>query len=161
MMMMCAIGAARNVSAIPLSRNTSPMQAPSNPLDRAGALLWLNDRLGERVNLNVSIDVGDYPASVLSASGVLRHWRQACASGELRPVHRTILAIGAASEEELSGSYEVGTVALDLSDDLPCEFWVCNGEIDQLGGVDQLIARIGDVQVAVTRPTMQLPGGDA
>jgi hypothetical protein len=137
------------------------MQARANSLDRAGALLWLNDRLGERVNLNVDVDVGDYSAIVVSASGALRHWRQARASGELRPVHRAILAIGAASEDDLAGSYEVGTVAVDFSDDLPCEFSVRDGEIDQLGGVDQLIVRIGEVQVTLTRPTMQLRGGDA
>lgn len=49
---------------------------PPNPTEitRDQALLWLNDRLGQEVYVDVFLNLGDISPNVLTVLGTLRHW---------------------------------------------------------------------------------------
>jgi hypothetical protein len=44
-------------------------------ITHADALLWLNDKLGRTVNLDVGVDCGGRWAHVIGVHGTLQHWR--------------------------------------------------------------------------------------
>lgn len=74
------------------------------------ALLWLNDRLGKDVTVNVMVERGDVPFSVFDAGGELRHWTDGTA------------ALEAPSRDHIQGIYDVGEGAsFDLSNVQPLE----------------------------------------
>jgi hypothetical protein len=77
-------------------------------LTRDEAMIWLNDRLGQPAAVYVELDRGDYDRSVLSAeSGMLQHWR----ADKPRAVAWT-----AYTRDDIAGLYDIGDVAVDLSD---------------------------------------------
>jgi hypothetical protein len=82
------------------------------------ALLWLNDRLGGNVAVEIVVYRGDMEVAVLRAQGELRHWSAAQGAGR------------AVSREDVAGLYDVGGAALDLTDVRPLE--VTTGPDDQL-----------------------------
>lgn len=73
---------------------------------RDDALLWLNDRLGKSVHVDVIHEKGDLPVAVLSVRGTLRYWRER--EGAQRQAGE--------AREDLIGLYAVGDAHLDLSD---------------------------------------------
>lgn len=83
-------------------------------LTRDAALMWLNDRLGRIVTADVQVELGGYSASLLQASGRLRHWREADEESS-----RASNLAGLA-RADIEGQYYVGdsedSAALDLSD---------------------------------------------
>lgn len=116
-------------------------------IGRDQALLWLNDRLGQRMLIHVSVDCGDYSGSVLSAVGELRHWgteRGSYLSG----------ATGAALREVFVEGYAVGMADFDISDPLlRCGFGIrqaSRAEPAELEGAAGLVLRLGDTEVTIT-----------
>jgi hypothetical protein len=73
-------------------------------LTRDEALLVLNDHLGQEVEVTLDSEIGDTTRSVMSATGVLRHWRD---------------DPGAATQtwarEDLTGLYDVGDASFDVT----------------------------------------------
>jgi hypothetical protein len=93
-----------------------PMQ--DEPTTRDDVLLWLNDRIGKRVNVSVELEKGDYPVTVLEAEGELLHWRDTD-SARTTPVR-----------DELIGWYAVGDARFDLSDLDHLDAWIRDGMVD-------------------------------
>jgi hypothetical protein len=87
----------------------------SRTITRDEALFWLNDRLGQRMGLNVTLERGDYFGHVLSATGELRH-----TVGGRPPIGH----VGAAIGETLMGLYNIGGCDFDLSERVPYVFAV-------------------------------------
>jgi hypothetical protein len=69
------------------------------------ALLWLNDRLGESVNVAVELDRGHVGAVVVEGEGTLEHWSE--------PVDPRTLAV---PRDDLVGWYRAGETRFDLTD---------------------------------------------
>jgi hypothetical protein len=120
-------------------------------IDRAQALLWLNDRLGQRMLINLSVHGGDYSQSVLSAVGELRHWDTKRDSDLSR-------ATGATRREVFVEGYSVGLADFDISDPLlRCGFGIRqapHAEAAKLEGAAELVLRLGGTEVTIT------PAGD-
>jgi hypothetical protein len=76
----------------------------SDPMTREDALLWLNDRLGEKVVVRVNTDEG---LTLLWTLGELRHWRADADSEGYMPQQ---------PREDTVGVYTVGDACLDLTD---------------------------------------------
>jgi hypothetical protein len=74
--------------------------------DLDAALLWLNDRLGNRIHVSIAYEKGDLPLTVLEADGTLEHWHD-------RAPERTY---SGNRRDDLSGSYYVGGSRFDISD---------------------------------------------
>lgn len=98
-------------------------------LTRDGALMWLNERLGRVVTATVAVELGGYSASLLEASGPLRHWRDADEEASQASNEAGLL------REDIAGRYYVGNsadaAALDLSD-LPDEVTIYQRELPLL-----------------------------
>lgn len=102
---------------------------------RDAALMWLNDRIGERVMVTVTVDRGDWTTALLEVIGELRH-SDPVSSGE--------------HGETLAGLYTVGDPgALDLTD-LPDEAFSLRGR--------ELRAAIDEhTEILVTHPLRPAP----
>ena len=74
-------------------------------------LLWLNDRLGKHLTVEISAEIGDEEVLILSGSGPLERWG-AAVDDDARPVPVTIL-------QDLSwespGLYTVGETVLNVT----------------------------------------------
>jgi hypothetical protein len=116
-------------------------------IGRDQALLWLNDRLGQRMLINLSVDSGEYSRSVVSAAGELRRWsskRSSDRSGDPAAARREIFAEG----------YAVGLANFDISDPLlRCEFGIRQAPpvaAAKLEGAAELVLLLGDAEVTIT-----------
>jgi hypothetical protein len=78
---------------------TPPRRQEPQGLTRDEALLALNDHIGDDVEVNVFVELGDRPTSVMSAKGVLSRWR---------PNKR-------AGRDDIAGLYEVGDASIDVT----------------------------------------------
>ena len=77
-------------------------------ITRSEALLLLNDRCGQEVQVGVVVERGDSAASAVGAFGVLRHWQ------DRRQEER---GSRQGQRDDIAGLYYVGDVAsIDLSD---------------------------------------------
>jgi hypothetical protein len=105
---------------------------------REEALLWLNDRLGQTVEIDLRVDFDGDSLSAMSALGVLGHWTS---DGPL-PAGET----GAALRESLIGLYEIGASHFDLSEGgLPYIF--------SLGSHGELVIAVpGLIEMRVSEP---------
>ena len=74
-------------------------------MTREEALLWLNDRIGKKVNVSVVLEVGDQFEMLFTAEGDLHHWREQ--SDAAAWTHN--------AREDISGLYRVGSADLDLT----------------------------------------------
>lgn len=120
----------------------------SEPIDRESALLWLLDRVSQRVLINMSVDLGDYSHSVFSTVGELQHWSS-------RPGALVATGIGDALRGTLAGLYAIGPCDFDISDPLlAAEFAVRkepHGELAKLPGGAELVMRLGaGVEITIT-----------
>jgi hypothetical protein len=80
-------------------------------LTRDEALLTLNDRLGHQVEVNVQAEApptSDHLAAVMSASGLLRHWREA------HP--RSAVTWASVPRNDIEGLYHIGAASFDVTD---------------------------------------------
>jgi hypothetical protein len=96
-------------------------------MTRDEALLWLNDRLGKGVWVEVALIRSDHQVLVLGSRGTLSHWSE----------HSGRRGLSVESRDELTGHYDVGAEAhLDLS------------ELSDADAVrtldDELVIRLGD-----------------
>jgi hypothetical protein len=116
-------------------------------ISRDQALLWLNDRLGRRMLIGLSVGCGEFSRSVVSAAGELRHW-SATRSSDLSA------AAGAALREVFAEGYAVGVADFDISDPLlRCEFAIRqapHAKPAKLAGAAELVLRLGDTEVTIT-----------
>src|SRR4051794_30903507 len=76
--------------------------------DHLEALLWLNDRLGQALNVDLSVEADGYAPLVLSAHDKLRHWSQ---DEEARNAVERLPG----QRDDLAGLYQIGDITLDLS----------------------------------------------
>jgi len=76
-------------------------------LTRDEALLALNDHLGDEVVVSIATDIGDYAPCVMSAQGVLSHWR---ASDERFVLEDTM------DRDDITGLYDVGDASIDITE---------------------------------------------
>ena len=93
-------------------------------------LLWLNDRLGKSVHVEVQVERGDLSITVLEAEGVLEHWSERASSHDLNVPHeartrfvRQLRRVLSRQSVDLAGWYAIGDAHFDLS------------ELDHLGGI--------------------------
>lgn len=75
-------------------------------LDRDEALMMLNDRVGQEVEVSVTVDVGIVSTTVMSATGKLRHW-------QADPGTQQTWA-GLPREDNV-GLYDVGDASFDIT----------------------------------------------
>jgi hypothetical protein len=118
----------------------------SETIDREGALLWLNDRVGQRVLVNLSVYSGGRARSVLSAVGELQH-----RTAQQSPL---VGRVRAALKENLAGLYAVGPCGLDLGDpSLRCDYTIreASTNLAKLEGAAELVIRPhGGAEVTIT-----------
>lgn len=76
-------------------------------LGREEALMQLNDRCGQTVQVVVHVDVGDVASTVVTTRGTLRH----CRNDD--PLDRTRVA---ELRDSLTGCYELGEATVDITD---------------------------------------------
>jgi hypothetical protein len=102
---------------------------------------WLNDHLGEVVHVGVTVETGDSPHEVLSASGELRQWRESD-SGPAFQTH---------PREDIVGQYRVGKDgSLDVAE-IP--LWLADVRAEALdhGDASELRFPLGDyIELRVT-----------
>ena len=90
------------------------------PIDHEHALLALNDRFGQQVQVSVDVDLGHSIAPVMMVYGVLTHWHARFSPGTAAwPTH---------PREDMVGLYEVGGVAVDVTDIPSAHLLIVNGE---------------------------------
>ena len=90
------------------------------PIDHEHALLALNDRSGQQVQVSVDVDLGHSIAPVMIAYGVLTHWHARFSPGTAAwPTH---------PREDMVGLYEVGGVAVDVTDLPSAHLLIVNSE---------------------------------
>ncbi len=96
-------------------------------MTRDEALLWLTNRLGKSVLVEVAVKRGDDQVLVLGSRGTLSHWSE----------HAPRRQLSVESRDELAGYYAVGAEAhLDLSD---------LADADAVRTLeDELVIRLGD-----------------
>lgn len=68
-------------------------------LTHEATLLWLNDRLGKNVSVSLMIHRGDFSTDLLTAEGVLNHWRE----GEGEDSYWSVTP-----RDDISGLYMIG-----------------------------------------------------
>jgi hypothetical protein len=115
------------------------------------ALLWLNDRLGDVVQIHVTVDCGDYSVTVIHVQGELHHFREVVPEGGLLPPLQ---------REVTRGLYAVGAAAsLDIGDSrLPCKFALHRRELAAGVMSDELVIGLGDLSaIFITEPTGEHP----
>jgi hypothetical protein len=85
-------------------------------------LLWLNDRLGKSVHVEVQVEQGDLSITVLEAEGVLEHWSERAGSHDLSIPHeartrfvRQLRRVLSRQSVDLAGWYAIGDAHFDLS----------------------------------------------
>jgi hypothetical protein len=72
-------------------------------------LLWLNDRLGREIEVEIRVERGDLSVTLLQAMGELRHWSEA-------QVPAVFGALMLGPREDLLGWYTIGEGAgLDVT----------------------------------------------
>jgi hypothetical protein len=77
-------------------------------MNREDVLLWLNDHANTAVTVETRIRKGDLDATVVSAAGVLRHWRTA---------YEHVSETAGLGRDDIMGWYAVGEDAhIDLTD---------------------------------------------
>jgi hypothetical protein len=86
-------------------------------ISRDDALLWLNDRLGQRMTMSLRTTGPDCSFGVLTIVGELDHW-----SASIEPFGGPT---GRSLREQLIGLYVIGGCEFDVSDgEMTCEFAV-------------------------------------
>jgi hypothetical protein len=85
--------------------------------------LWLNDRLGERVELALVLDKGDFSVFVLGFDGELRHFQETKTAERWRERGE--------SRQDMAGSYSIGTADVDFTELEHLDGW----EIGAIGTV--------------------------
>ena len=79
---------------------------PNRSITYAEALMWLNDRLGCPVNVNITVGVGDHSHMVILAdSGTLQHWSK----------NNPDPHWAGQAREDIAGLYDTGPIAIDLT----------------------------------------------
>jgi hypothetical protein len=116
-------------------------------LTKDEVLLWLNDHVGQVVHVGLTVETGDVPHEVLSASGELRHWRDS----DIGPAFQTH------PREDIVGQYRVGKDgSLDVTD-IPLWLSDVRAEAIDQGDAAELRFPLGDY--AELRVTTATKGG--
>lgn len=76
-------------------------------MTRDDALLWLTDRCGRSVSVEVRFDIGDYSTAVVTAEGTLRHWSDDALRRSLRAL--------SVPRDDLVGWFTVGDDGASLN----------------------------------------------
>jgi hypothetical protein len=94
--------------------------------------LWLNDRLGERVELALMLDRGESSVFVLGFTGELRHFQETKTAERWRERGNP--------RQDMGGSYSIGTADVDFTELEHLDGW----ELGTIGTATTARLSLGD-----------------